>query len=773
MIDLERVTKNKSKFFTTVFLTVLAALLLSISVGFSALNQNLNIAGEIDYLEYNNNLHDAIINNPQTDEYIEEYTGGGSDSLDPNAPSEPIYYLEGGGDGEALQIMRSNNVLFADHCWKFVRTTSTGGVKLLYNGRAENNQCLKQRTNAIGYEKTTTKYVGSSNSYYYATDYNYDVETRTFSLAGNINAYQWSSSTSENIIGKYSCHSTSATDTCSTINLVSGFSSETYQYIMPISANYRPSQFGLTQYNLDNDTLSGTGYMYGRKYKDEELYVAKTETFANNQTSLFNRYLGGTSYWYSDEIEKDSDTGYWKLVNPFQPQSSSDFPNLIGKYSLRKTNANATSSTAEYIVGTSGNNIYYYWIRGNNPTSTILVGSNLTDLGNGSYKLTNTQNIDMKDWYSNYSNYIGNFICDGENDTCTSMKYIGQGTATTYSYLTTDQKILIAKNRSGVNLQNTTNINKYQLLKSPTTYADYKYTCNTESATCTESTLRMINSILTYGYTYIPSYYYGKRVTWDGTNYQLVDTIGMEDYKDLEKLSTHHYMCLTPGEKQCTEVAFIYRANDNPRYYYIKLSNGTSLDTALNQMLRTNTSDSNIKFAIESWYKKYLLTYDSYIEDTIFCNDRTIQDIGGWSETGDVTQTLKFRGYTNHTDISCPNITDKFCVGNSSAHTNYKVGVLAYPEYFIQSVITEEDNSYQYFWTNTPHSYTTSTLINSLTMAGVGSSTYGVFARIVQGRTTSSSSGNSVRPSISLKPDTEYLSGTGTLEDPYVVDTNP
>ena len=104
-------------------------------------------------------------------------------------------------------------------------------------------------------------------------------------------------------------------------------------------------------------------------------------------------------------------------------------------------------------------------------------------------------------------------------------------------------------------------------------------------------------------------------------------------------------MCLNPGETQCTEVAFIYKATDNPRYYYIILSGGiTSIDTALNQMLRTNTTDSNIKIAIESWYKKYLLPYDNYIEDTVFCNDRTIQDIGGWSETGDVTKSLLFRG---------------------------------------------------------------------------------------------------------------------------------
>lgn len=42
-------------------------------------------------------------------------------------PGENIYYYRGDID--------NNNVLFANICWKIVRTTETGGVKLLYNGK--------------------------------------------------------------------------------------------------------------------------------------------------------------------------------------------------------------------------------------------------------------------------------------------------------------------------------------------------------------------------------------------------------------------------------------------------------------------------------------------------------------------------------------------------------------------------------------------------------------------------------------------------------------
>ncbi len=42
--------------------------------------------------------------------------------------SNPIYYYRGD--------INNNNVVFANYCWKIVRTTETGGTKLIYNGSA-------------------------------------------------------------------------------------------------------------------------------------------------------------------------------------------------------------------------------------------------------------------------------------------------------------------------------------------------------------------------------------------------------------------------------------------------------------------------------------------------------------------------------------------------------------------------------------------------------------------------------------------------------------
>lgn len=46
----------------------------------------------------------------------------------------PIYYYRG--------EVYNNNIIFAEHCWKIVRTTETGGTKIVYNGVVgENNTC--------------------------------------------------------------------------------------------------------------------------------------------------------------------------------------------------------------------------------------------------------------------------------------------------------------------------------------------------------------------------------------------------------------------------------------------------------------------------------------------------------------------------------------------------------------------------------------------------------------------------------------------------------
>ena len=67
-------------------------------------------------------LYHTIENRYNQDKtYLGLYNGEGADTY-----ANPVYYYKGN--------VQNNNVLFGGFCWKIVRTTETGGVKMVYNG---------------------------------------------------------------------------------------------------------------------------------------------------------------------------------------------------------------------------------------------------------------------------------------------------------------------------------------------------------------------------------------------------------------------------------------------------------------------------------------------------------------------------------------------------------------------------------------------------------------------------------------------------------------
>ena len=70
---------------------------------------------------------------------------------------KPVYYYRGNVD---------NRVIFANFCWRIVRTTETGGVKLIYDGVPSNGQCNNTGDNStigsssFNSSRNNAKYVG-------------------------------------------------------------------------------------------------------------------------------------------------------------------------------------------------------------------------------------------------------------------------------------------------------------------------------------------------------------------------------------------------------------------------------------------------------------------------------------------------------------------------------------------------------------------------------------------------------------------------------------
>ena len=81
----------------------------------------------------------------------------------------PVYYYRGNVD---------NHVLFANYCWRIVRTTETGGVKLIYNGVPSNGQCNNTGNNStIG---SSTFNSSSDNAEYVGYMYGSSIDDETY-----------------------------------------------------------------------------------------------------------------------------------------------------------------------------------------------------------------------------------------------------------------------------------------------------------------------------------------------------------------------------------------------------------------------------------------------------------------------------------------------------------------------------------------------------------------------------------------------------------------
>ena len=757
---MKKVVKKRQLFNKRLVLNILLVLFMFLSIGYSTLSTNLNINGNLNVKKYyEHTLYNVLAKEAETGGLATKYTGEHHDSFT-EAPSKDIYHWYAKNDTEGTQVLDKNNVIFANHCWQMLRTTDTGGVKMIYNGEAVDNQCLSTRGTHVGYASRTSQNLASN--YWYGTDYIYDSSNKTFKVSGTTEQTMWNESNGPGLVGKYTCKNTSVDGTCSTLYLVESYYNTSSAYVIPLNSNSNYSQFGTLQFNASYNSPSYVGYMYGNVYSHSTMNSTSSESFTTSE-NRFPISSFSETYKYSKTIN-NTGSGY-ELVNPIL---GSEIPedDYSGYYTFSSSTI-VSGNHPTYLVGLYIMNSYYYvHLSPTNNLSSfyIMIGDSITDKLNGTYELTgNVTSVSPREWYANYARYKNKYTCgDATTTICSSPRYIVSIGNYSYSYIVYGEKIMIGKTRSGVTLTDTLLVNKDELLKNSSNYNDYKYTCNTENSICVEDTLRMIISYTSTGYNYAPNRYYGSSVTWDGTNYTLVDPIGIENYNNMNNISTHHYMCVSEGLKTCATVAYVYYYTGSGIMYYITLKDGvTTVDKALEDMLTKNTTNSTMKSGVDAWYKHYLLEdYDDYIEDTIFCNDRSIRALNGWNPDGGMTNAyLQFKEYNVTSDLSCANITDKFSVSNNKAKLSYKVGLLSSPEKDIINNINALRTG-QYYWLGSPYffvdknAYERGVIINGIM------NDYRVFTSI------------GVRPTISLKPGTKYVSGTGSMADPYIVDTS-
>lgn len=631
-------------------------------------------------------LYKVLKNEAETGTYAKEYTGSHQDSMDKSKSTQKIYYWYASNDTNANTILNKNNVIFAGQCWQMIRTTDTGGVKMIYNGEAEDGKCLSTRGTHVGYSSATTNSLNTT--YYYGTSYKYDSTAKSFSLSGTI-------TTGSIKTGQYTCCNTSQTGTCTTLYYVDTLSSGTTYNVITLNTSSAYSHFGGLNFNKNYSSPADVGYMYNTRYTYNYIYISfPKESVYNSYTSL------STNFWYADSVTYSN--GRYTLNNPYKVSSTTDYANLVGKYTFRSSTENYTSSFVYYIGYVNESNMYYKKLSVGSTTSndTYTYGSSYTDNGDGTYTINSPTTISWKDYYTNRKSIDGKYVCkNANNNTCSELWYPSSISSTNFYYANTKNK-----------------------------------------------------------------YIYGNSFTYTDGKYKLNDTKTyneLEVYSDSTILNNYHYTCLDEtGE--CTTLSYVYYRSGREKFYIIKLTNGKSVEDALNEMLSessVNTNNSTMKSGVDAWYESTLSNYSDYIEDTIYCNDRSISQLGGWNPNGgSVSSTLYFKNYYNiNDDLSCTNETDKFSTENEKAKLKYKVGLMTSSEMYLlnNNKLRKTGN---FYWLASPYYYSNN-IAKGRSVRSIGDIDY-----------ISVDAKYGVRPAVSLTPGTEYTSGEGSMESPYIIE---
>ena len=308
----------------------------------------------------------------------------------------PVYYYRGAVD--------NNHVLFANFCWRIVRTTETGGVKLIYDGKPTNGQCnnTKEATTIgniqfntsnnspayVGYMYNTAHTASSkdittlSGNIVFGNDVTYDASTKKYTLKDTktlTNPSNWDTEYS-NYTDKYHYTCFSSGTTCQSVYYIHIiYSKDKHAYYFTLTNGKKPK-------DLLNDMFEGNINVKesNAKVKIDAWYKANMTSYTSKleDTGFCNDrtyYNFNTSGWNKDYSNYDK----WLYFSSMQRIENNE-PSLvcsrrIDKFTVSENNGNGKLTypvgmiTAEEMAYAGGviwqANISYYLYNGVNSWS--------------------------------------------------------------------------------------------------------------------------------------------------------------------------------------------------------------------------------------------------------------------------------------------------------------------------------------------------------------------------------------------------------------------
>ena len=239
----------------------------------------------------------------------------------------PIYYYRGEVD--------NNNALFAGYCWKIVRTTETGGTKLIYNGLPDGTGQCTNTTGETTQLSTTSAFNENANSlayvgYMYGAVYEYaSKDTSTNDLFGNSFTYSNGvytlndTQTGIDYTHHYTCFN--ETGICSELAYV-------YNYMEFMSNIYDLNYITLNNGKSVEDALAEMRTNTNSSTMKTTLETWFNDTFKIYFTSLsknYNDYLEDT-VWCDDRSYRYDNTNFAFSNSGWNPNGGTEWPLYFG-----------------------------------------------------------------------------------------------------------------------------------------------------------------------------------------------------------------------------------------------------------------------------------------------------------------------------------------------------------------------------------------------------------------------------------------------------------
>ena len=306
-------------------------------------NVNLSLTYTLQYIQSDKEELNAAnllqqLSNSET--CITKYEGNVTDQVGQTVPATNIYFDK---------CANKRNIIFNDMCWQAIRTTESGGLKILYNGKPLNNMCSTSRNAnyALGGYSGGQDNLNANYLYGRSFIFDYNNTSNYFILTDTISG-TWSDSNYQDFIGTFTCKKESGK--CNSIYSVNGYLSSTSASTASIYSSSLGdySTMAYNAFNAHYTSPAMAGYMFNKVYKENIKYVGTTE------------YKYGNSFVYDSNTNNYSLSGTTQSMGIGQsiPSWSNGF-NKINDTHYTCWNTSGSCNTLSYIYYTNSSAAYY------------------------------------------------------------------------------------------------------------------------------------------------------------------------------------------------------------------------------------------------------------------------------------------------------------------------------------------------------------------------------------------------------------------------------